>query len=90
MKAKVWISLDKPTFIEGEAVTGKVHIDSKEGYIPAQEVRVEARVNEHYQEMVQVVINNQRINQMEHKTNTLFSDNVRVSGPTDFGNGERT
>jgi len=90
MKAKVWISLDKPTFIEGEAVTGKVHIDSKEGYIPAEEVRVEARVNEHYQEMVQVVINNQRINQMEHKTNTLFSDNVRVSGPTDFGNGERT
>src|SRR5437879_13682283 len=76
--------------MEGEAITGKVNIDSKEGYIPAEEVRVEARVYEHYQENVQVVINNQRINQMEPKKNTLFSDNVRISGPTNFRNGERS
>src|SRR2546422_11230604 len=50
MKAKVWITLDKPTFMEGEAITGKVNIDSKEGYIPAEEVRAEDRVYEHYQE----------------------------------------
>src|SRR5438309_7033417 len=50
MKAKVWVTLDKPTFMEGEAITGKVNIDSKEGYIPAEEVRVEARVYEHYQD----------------------------------------
>ncbi|HZD12122.1 MAG TPA: hypothetical protein VE177_01210, partial [Candidatus Binatus sp.] len=47
------------------------------------------RVFEHFQEMVQIVINNQRINQMEPRSVTLFSDNVRLSGPTDFGTGER-
>ncbi len=76
--------------MEGEPVTGKLNIDSKEGYIQGEEVRVEARVFQHYQEMVTVVINNQRVNQMEHKTDTLFSNNVRVSGPQDFGEGERS
>ncbi len=90
MKAKVWLTLDKGSFMEGEPVTGKLNIDSKEGYIQGEEVRVEARVFQHYQEMVTVVINNQRVNQMEHKTDTLFSNNVRLSGPQDFGQGERS
>lgn len=86
MKAKVWLSLEKPTFAEGEAVAGKVNVESKE-YIQAEEVRVEARVYENYMEQVWVTIGNQRVRQNQQKKNTLFSRDVRVSGPTDLGNG---
>ena len=88
MKAKVWLSLDKPSFAEGEPVVGKVNIDSNE-YIQANEVRVEARVYEAYTETVWVNVGNQRVRQNQQRKNTLFSHDQRVSGPTDFGSGSR-
>ena len=89
MKAKVWLSLDKPSFAEGEPVVGKVNVESQE-FIQADEVRVEARVYENYTEPVWVVVGNRRVQQMQRKKNTLFSRDVRVSGPTDFGSGSRS
>ncbi len=89
MKAKVWLSLDKPAFAEGEPVVGKVNVESQE-YVQADEVRVEARVYENYVEPVWVVVGNRRVQQMQNKKNTLFSRDQRVSGPTDFGSGSRS
>ncbi len=86
IKAKVWLSLDKPNFAEGEPVVGKVNIEAKE-YLQAQEVRVEARVFENFEVPVWVQIGNQRVQRMERQQTTLFSRDVRVSGPTDFGSG---
>ncbi len=53
----------------------------------AQEVRVEARVFENYEVLVWVQEGNQRIQRMQRQQNTLYSRDVRVSGPTDFGGG---
>ncbi len=53
----------------------------------AQEVRVEARVFENYEVLVWVQEGNQRVQRMQRQQNTLFSRDVRVSGPTDFGDG---
>ena len=87
LKAKVWVTLDKPQFGEGEQVTGKVSA-SAEDYIQAQEVRIEARVFQNYEEMVWVTLpNNQRVQQREHRQDTLFSHDARISGPSDFGKG---
>ena len=87
LKAKVWVSLDKPQFAEGEQVTGKVSATA-EDYIQAQEVRIEARVFQNYEEMVWVTLpNNQRVQQREHRQDTLFSHDARISGPSDFGKG---
>lgn len=87
LKAKVWVTLDKPQFAEGEQVTGKVSATA-EDYIQAQEVRIEARVFQNYEEMVWVTLpNNQRVQQREHRQDTLFSHDARVSGPSDFGKG---
>ena len=44
-KGKIWITLDKATFQEGEAVAGKVNIEAEE-YIQSKGVKVEARVVE--------------------------------------------
>ena len=54
-KGKVWISFDKPTFVEGEGVVGKVNVQAQE-YIQSLGVRVEARVFENYEEMVWVTL----------------------------------
>src|SRR5262249_47456433 len=87
LKAKVWVTLDKAQFVEGEQVTGKVSATA-EDYIQAQEVRIEARVFQNYEELVWVTLpNNQRVQQMEHKQDTLFSHDARISGPSDFGQG---
>jgi hypothetical protein len=87
LKAKAWVTLDKPTFGENEPVTGKVHVESNE-YIQAKEIRVEARVHESYEELVWVTLpNNQRIQERQRKKDTLFSQDVQASGPTDVGQG---
>jgi hypothetical protein len=88
MKAKVWIELDKPAFQEGENVGGKVFIESNE-YVRGDEVRVEARVFEHYSEMVQVRQNDQWVWERQQKKDTKFSHDVRIYGPMDFGNSIR-
>ncbi|HYY92391.1 MAG TPA: hypothetical protein VE955_10420 [Candidatus Dormibacteraeota bacterium] len=85
-KGKIWITFDKPTFMEGEGVTGKVNIEASE-YIQSLGVKVEARVFENYQEMVWVTVNNQRFQENQHKQDVLFSRDVQVSGPNDFGSG---
>src|SRR3989475_13026785 len=86
-KGKVWISFDKPTFVEGEGVVGKVNVQAQE-YIQSLGVRVEARVFENYEEMVWVTLpNNQRIQERQRRQNVLFSRDVQVTGPNDFGSG---
>ena len=85
-KGKVWISFDKPTFVEGEGVTGKVNVDAGE-YIQSLGVRVEARVFENYTELVWVTINNTRVQEHQRRQNVLFSRDVQVNGPNDFGAG---
>lgn len=85
-KGKIWISFDKPTFAEGEAVVGKVNIDAHE-YIQGKGIVVEARVFETWEEMVWVTLNNQRFQQPERRQNVLFSRDVQVTGPQDFGKG---
>ncbi len=86
LKTKVWISLDKPSFADGEPVVGKVNVEANE-YIQCQGVRVEARATENYQEMEWIVVNNQRIQENVRKQNHLFSRDENVSGPSDFGQG---
>jgi len=86
LKAKASIMLDKPSFFEGEPVTGKVNVDCDE-YVQSTGVRIEARVYEHYAEMEWVVENNQRVPKMMNKTNTQFSNDVSIFGLSDFGQG---
>jgi len=85
-KGKVWISFDKPTFVEGEPVVGKVNVEAHE-YIQGKGITVEARVFETWEEMVWVTLNNQRFQQPERRQNVLFSRDVQVTGPQDFGKG---
>src|SRR6266705_3541302 len=85
-KGKVWISFDKPTFVEGEAVVGKVNVEAGE-YVQSLGVKVEARVFENYTELVLMIINNSRLEEHERRQNVLFSRDVGVIGPTDFGSG---
>ena len=89
MKAKVWVSLDRPVFQEGENVAGRVNVDSQE-YIQAEEVRVESRVLEHYRELVTVRRGDQTTQEWQDRTGELFKRFVRVSAPSDFGMGLRT
>ena len=86
LKAKASIALDKPMFYENEPVTGKVNVECNE-YFQSSGVRVEARTYEHFQETDWVVENNQRVPRMVSKTNTLFSRDEPISGPSDFGQG---
>ena len=86
-KGKVWITFDKPTFQEGEAVVGKVSVEAHE-YVQSNGIKLEARVFETYQEPVWVTLpNNQRIQEMHRVENVLFSRDVQVTGPSDFGQG---
>jgi len=85
-KGKIWISLDKATFQEGEAVVGKVNIEAEE-YIQSIGVKIEARVVESWNEMVWVTLNNQRFQENQRRTNNLYQRDVQVTGPTDFGKG---
>ncbi|MBO0887981.1 hypothetical protein J2P12_02665 [Candidatus Bathyarchaeota archaeon] len=86
LKAKASLTLDKPSFFEGEPVTGKVNVDCEE-YVQSTGVRIESRVYEHYSEMEWVVENNQRVPKMVSKTNTVFSNDAPIFGPSDFGQG---
>ncbi len=85
-KGKIWITFDKATFQEGEAVVGKVNVEAHE-YIQGQGIKVEARVFETYQEPVWVTINGMRVQEMHRVENVLFSQDVQVTGPSDFGEG---
>src|SRR5712692_10008680 len=86
-KGKIWISLDKATFQEGEPVVGKVNIEAEE-YIQSKGVKIEARVVESWNEMVWITLpNNQRIQENQRRTNNLYQRDVQVVGPTDFGKG---
>lgn len=85
-KGKIWITFDKATFQEGEAVVGKVNVQAHE-YIQGQGIKLEARVFETYQEPVWVTINNTRVQEMHRVENVLYSQDVQVTGPSDFGEG---
>ena len=85
-KGKIWVTFDKATFAEGEAVVGKVNVQAHE-YIQGQGIKLEARVFETYQEPVWVTINNTRVQEMHRVENVLYSQDVQVTGPSDFGEG---
>ena len=85
-KGKIWITFDKATFQEGEAVVGKVNVQAHE-YIQGQGIKLEARVFETYQEPVWVTINNTRVQEMHRVENVLYSQDVNVTGASDFGEG---
>ena len=85
-KGKIWITFDKATFQSGEAVVGKVNVEAHE-YIQGQGIKLEARVFETYQEPVWVTINNTRVQEMHRVENVLYSQDVQVTGPSDFGEG---
>jgi len=86
LKGTVSVGLDKPVFVEGEPVTGNVNVDCEE-YVQSEGVRVEGRAIEHFEEMEWVTENNQRVPRMVQKTNTLFSRDESINGPSDFGQG---
>jgi hypothetical protein len=86
VKAHASVNLDKPVFAEGEPVVGKFNVDAEE-YVQSNEVRIEARVFERYEEVEWVIENNQRVPRQVQKENTLFSQNTPLSGPSDFGQG---
>ena len=86
LKGKVSVGLDKPVFVEGEPVTGSVAVTCEE-YVQSEGVRVEARAVEHFEEMEWVIENNQRVPRMVQKTSSLFSRDVPINGPSDFGQG---
>src|SRR2546430_14906070 len=80
-KGKVWISFDKPTFVEGEGVVGKVNVQAQE-YIQSLGVRVEARDFENYEEMGWGPLpNNQKIQERKRRENVLFSKDVQLARP---------
>jgi hypothetical protein len=57
-------------------------------YIQGQGIKVEARVFETYQEPVWVTLpNNTRVQEMHRVENVLYSQDVQVTGPSDFGEG---
>jgi hypothetical protein len=86
-KGKIWITLDKATFQEGEAVTGKVNIECEE-YVQSKGVKIEARVIESWNELVWVTLpNNQRFQENQRKENNLYERDVQLTGPQDFGKG---
>jgi hypothetical protein len=86
-KGKVWITFDKATFQEGEAVVGKVNVEAHE-YVQSNGIKLEARVFETYQEPVWITLpNNQRVQEMHRVENVLFSRDLQVTGPSDFGQG---
>jgi len=86
-KGKIWITLDKATFQEGEAVTGKVNIECEE-YVQSKGVKIEAKVVESWNEMVWVTLpNNQRIQENQRRENNLYERDVQLTGPQDFGKG---
>jgi hypothetical protein len=67
-------------------VVGKVNVEAHE-YIQGQGIKLEARVFETYQEPVWVTINNTRVQEMHRVENVLYSQDVQVTGPSDFGEG---
>jgi hypothetical protein len=65
---------------------GKVNVEAHE-YVQSNGIKVEARVFETYQEPVWVTINNTRVQEIHRVENVLFSRDVQVTGPSDFGQG---
>ncbi len=86
-KTRIWVSFDKPGFYEGEDVAGSINLESNEP-IHVDEVRVEARVYEHYKEVDDVILRN-KLRRTRDRMVTRFSGHFRVSGPTDCGHGYR-
>jgi len=90
VRAKVWISFDRPAFFEGEDVGGRVNIDSEE-FVQADGVRVETRVYEHYEERLgKREATLRRWARIRGSVCTRFSQNVRVSGRTESGTVTRS
>jgi hypothetical protein len=85
-KGRVWITFDQPTFVENQPVAGKVNVEAHE-YVQSLGVKVEARVFENWTELVWVTINNTRVQENQRRQNVLFSRDVDVCGPNDFGTG---
>ncbi len=88
INGKLVIQLDKPSFLEGETISGRVKFDCDET-VHADEIRLEIRVTESYT-TYRTVWNNGRASQVSSReTKTLVSENSRISGALDLSKGSK-
>lgn len=86
INAKVSVLLDKPTFLEGENITGRVAVDSDES-VKVDEIRLEVRITETYL-ATRVVYDRYGAHPTTvRETKTIHSENVRVSPGFDMPKG---
>jgi len=86
INAKVSVLLDKPTFLEGETITGRFVLDSDEA-VHADEIRVEIRITETYQAPAIRRVGYGVTQTIETHSKQLHAENVRISGPLDISKG---
>ena len=86
INAKLTVQLDKPSFLEGETVTGRVKLDSDEA-VRADEIRLEIRVTESYYTVKTVWRDGHPSQVTNRETKTLISEDVRICGALDIAKG---
>lgn len=86
INAKVSVLLDKPSFLEGETITGRLVLDSDEA-VHADEIRLEVRVTESYSTIKTVWRSGRPSQTTVRETTSLHSEDVRISGPLDITKG---
>ena len=86
VNAKVSVLLDKPTFLEGETITGRLVLDSDEA-VHADEIRLEIRVTESFYTPRTAWSRGYASTTTVKETKLLHSENVRISGPMDISKG---
>lgn len=86
INAKVSVMLDKPTFLEGETITGRLVLDSDEA-VRADQIRLEIRVTESYL-TTGIVHTRHGFHHTTHReTKTLHTEDIRISGQLDIAKG---
>lgn len=88
INAKVSVLLDKPTFLEGETVTGRLVLDSDEA-VRADEIRLEVRITETYQAPAIRHVGRSVTHTMETHVKQIHAEDVRISGSLDISKGHK-
>ncbi|MEM2874853.1 MAG: sporulation protein [Candidatus Hadarchaeales archaeon] len=86
INAKVSVLLDKPTFLEGENITGRVNVESDEA-VKVDEIRLEIRATETYLTTRMVHDRYGAHPTTVRETRTVHSENVRISPGFDMPKG---
>jgi ribosomal protein L40E len=87
INAKISVTLEKTTFMEGEPITGRVNLDSDEA-VRADEIRLEVLVTESHYTTRTTYVNGRVSHNTVRETKVLHSEKVRVSGPLDIMKGQ--